>query len=110
MTNTVTRDELRARDRCRRRRRRDARPAVLRGRPPPGRDQHPADRDRAARAGAAARQSGADRCSNAACRNSEIAAEQLRALGYADVRKYADGKENWREAGLALEHGAAVAA
>jgi rhodanese-related sulfurtransferase len=49
-------------------------------------------------------------CSNTACRNSEIAAAQLRALGYADVRKYAEGKEDWREAGLALESGAALAA
>ncbi|HEV7804638.1 MAG TPA: rhodanese-like domain-containing protein [Solirubrobacteraceae bacterium] len=49
-------------------------------------------------------------CSNLACRNSEMAAAQLRALGYADVRKYAEGKEDWREAGLALEHGAAVPA
>jgi rhodanese-related sulfurtransferase len=49
-------------------------------------------------------------CSNTACRNSEIAAAQLRALGYGDVRKYAEGKEDWREAGLALESGAALAA
>ena len=49
-------------------------------------------------------------CSNTACRNSEIAAAQLRSLGYGDVRKYAEGKEDWREAGLALESGAPVAA
>ena len=49
-------------------------------------------------------------CSNPACRNSEAAAAQLRALGYTDVRKYADGKDDWRAAGLALESGAAGAA
>ena len=44
-------------------------------------------------------------CSNTACRNSEIVAAQLRALGYLDVRKYAEGKEDWREAGLPLQTG-----
>jgi rhodanese-related sulfurtransferase len=39
-------------------------------------------------------------CSNSACRNSEIVAAQLRALGYLNVRKYAEGKEDWRDAGL----------
>jgi rhodanese-related sulfurtransferase len=33
----------------------------------------------------------------------------LRARGYTDVRKYADGKDDWRAAGLPLESGAAVA-
>jgi len=41
-------------------------------------------------------------CSNSACRNSEIAANQLTAMGYANVRKYAEGKDDWREAGLPL--------
>ena len=41
-------------------------------------------------------------CSNTACRNSEIAANQLAAMGYTDVRKYAEGKDDWREAGLEL--------
>ncbi len=49
-------------------------------------------------------------CSNTACRNSEIAASQLRALGYGNVRTYAEGKQDWREAGLPLESGAAVGA
>ena len=49
-------------------------------------------------------------CSNTACRNSEIAAAQLRSLGYSDVRKYAEGKDDWREAGLPLHSGAAVTA
>lgn len=42
-------------------------------------------------------------CSNTACRNSEVAAAQLRSLGYLNVRKYAEGKEDWRDAGLPLE-------
>jgi rhodanese-related sulfurtransferase len=41
-------------------------------------------------------------CSNLACRNSEIAANQLVAMGYTNVRKYAAGKDDWREAGLPL--------
>ena len=48
-------------------------------------------------------------CSNTACRNSEIAANQLAALGYTDVRRYPEGKQDWQEAGLPLERGAAVA-
>ena len=47
-------------------------------------------------------------CSNTACRNSEVAAAQLRALGYTNVRKYAEGKQDWEEAGLPLEVPAAV--
>lgn len=42
-------------------------------------------------------------CSNTACRNSEIAANELRALGYTNVRKYAEGKQDWTDAGLPLE-------
>lgn len=42
-------------------------------------------------------------CSNTACRNSEIAANQLTAMGYSNVRKYAEGKDDWAEAGLPLE-------
>jgi rhodanese-related sulfurtransferase len=42
-------------------------------------------------------------CSNTACRNSEAAANQLIAMGYTDVRKYAEGKQDWQEAGLPLE-------
>jgi rhodanese-related sulfurtransferase len=44
-------------------------------------------------------------CSNAACRNSEIAANELIALGYSNVRKYAEGKQDWTEAGLPLSEG-----
>ena len=48
-------------------------------------------------------------CSNPACANSGIAAAQLTKLGYTNVRKYADGKDDWRAAGLPLEQGAPVA-
>jgi rhodanese-related sulfurtransferase len=48
-------------------------------------------------------------CSNTACRNSEIAAGQLAAMGYTNVRKYAEGKQDWTEAGLPLQSGAVVA-
>jgi rhodanese-related sulfurtransferase len=42
-------------------------------------------------------------CSNTACRNCEIAANQLTAMGYTNVQRYAEGKEDWAEAGLPLE-------
>jgi rhodanese-related sulfurtransferase len=48
-------------------------------------------------------------CSNTACPNSGIAQAQLVKLGYTNVRKYAEGKDDWRAAGLPLEHGAPVA-
>ena len=48
-------------------------------------------------------------CSNTACQNSTIAARRLGELGYTDVRKYAEGKEDWIGAGLPVETGAAVA-
>jgi rhodanese-related sulfurtransferase len=38
-----------------------------------------------------------------------IAAAQLTKLGYTNVRKYAEGKQDWSEAGLPLEQGAPVA-
>lgn len=45
-------------------------------------------------------------CSNTACRNSAIVQAQLLARGYTDVRKYAEGKDDWRDAGLPLQAGA----
>jgi rhodanese-related sulfurtransferase len=42
-------------------------------------------------------------CSNTACANSESAANQLSAMGYTNVRKYAEGKQDWQQAGLPLE-------
>ncbi len=44
-------------------------------------------------------------CSNTACANSESAANQLTALGYTNVRKYAEGKQDWKAAGLPIETG-----
>jgi rhodanese-related sulfurtransferase len=41
-------------------------------------------------------------CSNPACQNSRIAAEKLTKLGYTDVRRYEEGKQDWEEAGLSL--------
>jgi rhodanese-related sulfurtransferase len=42
-------------------------------------------------------------CAGPACPNSKIAARQLEALGYSNVRAYEGGKEDWTEAGLPLE-------
>lgn len=47
-------------------------------------------------------------CSNSACRNSEIAANQLIAMGYTNVRRYSEGKQDWADAGLPLESSARV--
>ena len=46
-------------------------------------------------------------CSNTACRNSGVAQAQLLRLGYTDVRKYAEGIQDWVEAGLPTETGVA---
>ena len=48
-------------------------------------------------------------CSNTACANSGIAQAHLAKLGYTNERKYAEGKQDWTEAGLPVEHGAPVA-
>jgi rhodanese-related sulfurtransferase len=48
-------------------------------------------------------------CANRACRNSEIAADKLVALGYTNVREYAEGKADWIEAGLPVEAGPGAA-
>jgi rhodanese-related sulfurtransferase len=45
-------------------------------------------------------------CSNRACQNSRVAAEKLARLGYNDVRRYEAGKDDWVQAGLAVETGA----
>jgi rhodanese-related sulfurtransferase len=42
-------------------------------------------------------------CSSSICQNSAITAEVLRDMGYTDVRRYVEGKEDWRSAGLPLE-------
>ena len=48
-------------------------------------------------------------CSNTACRNSGVAQAKLARLGYTNVLKYAEGKDDWVTAGLPLEAGAPVA-
>jgi rhodanese-related sulfurtransferase len=48
-------------------------------------------------------------CASLTCRNSEIAANKLVALGYTNVREYAEGKADWIEAGLPVEASAGVA-
>jgi rhodanese-related sulfurtransferase len=48
-------------------------------------------------------------CANTPCPNSGIAATVLTKLGYTDVREYVEGKQDWSDAGLPLEHGVPVA-
>jgi rhodanese-related sulfurtransferase len=48
-------------------------------------------------------------CASLTCRNSEIAANKLVALGYTNVREYAEGKADWIEAGLPVEASAGAA-
>ena len=45
-------------------------------------------------------------CSNVACTNSRLVAERLASLGYTDVRRYEQGKDDWVDAGLPVETGA----
>lgn len=40
-------------------------------------------------------------CASAACQNSTQVAKRLEALGYTNVLKYLEGKQDWIEAGLA---------
>lgn len=49
-------------------------------------------------------------CANLPCPNSEIAAERLSELGYTHVREYAEGKQDWLDAGYPIEQGVAAAA
>jgi rhodanese-related sulfurtransferase len=49
-------------------------------------------------------------CANTPCQNSRIAAETLVALGYTNVFEYVEGKQDWVEAGLALEKSPVVQA
>jgi rhodanese-related sulfurtransferase len=48
-------------------------------------------------------------CANTPCPNSGIAATVLTKLGYTDVREYVEGKQDWSDTGLPLEHGVPVA-
>jgi rhodanese-related sulfurtransferase len=47
-------------------------------------------------------------CSNPQCRNSSAVQAQLQSMGYSDVRKYVEGKDDWSAAGLPLTAGATV--
>ncbi|MGE0025873.1 MAG: rhodanese-like domain-containing protein [Thermoleophilia bacterium] len=49
-------------------------------------------------------------CANLPCQNSGIATRELIAMGYRDVREYAEGKQDWIDAGLPVEAGARAAA
>jgi len=42
-------------------------------------------------------------CASSDCQNSHLAAASLHKLGYANVYVYAEGKKDWKEAGLPLE-------
>jgi rhodanese-related sulfurtransferase len=42
-------------------------------------------------------------CANRACRNSHVAAAVLTSLGYQNVRVFAGGKEEWKQAGFPFE-------
>jgi rhodanese-related sulfurtransferase len=42
-------------------------------------------------------------CTSPDCADSHETANRLQALGYTNVRRYAGGKNEWREAGLPLE-------
>jgi rhodanese-related sulfurtransferase len=44
-------------------------------------------------------------CASVDCDSSHIVAEKLLALGYRNVRHYAEGKKDWVDAGLPLEGG-----
>ncbi|MGI8976540.1 MAG: rhodanese-like domain-containing protein [Thermomicrobiales bacterium] len=47
-------------------------------------------------------------CANLPCENSEAAARRLIELGYTNVRDYAEGKQDWIDARLPTESGAAA--
>lgn len=47
-------------------------------------------------------------CANVNCQNSHIAANALLGLGYRNVAVYAEGKQDWVEAGLPVQSGPAL--
>ena len=49
-------------------------------------------------------------CASRGCQNSHAAAARLAQLGYQNVAVYPGGKQEWSEAGLAVERGEAQAA
>jgi rhodanese-related sulfurtransferase len=44
-------------------------------------------------------------CANVNCQNSHVAAHELTKLGYRNVAVYAEGKQDWTNAGLPVEKG-----
>lgn len=44
-------------------------------------------------------------CASSTCQNSHMAANVLRQIGYADVSVYAGGKQDWADAGFPVETG-----
>lgn len=48
-------------------------------------------------------------CSGSICQNSLHVAEELQQLGYAAVKRYIEGKEDWKQAGLPMERATATA-
>lgn len=48
-------------------------------------------------------------CASLPCQNSGIAAERLAELGYTTVFEYAEGKQDWIDAGYPVARGAAAA-
>ena len=48
-------------------------------------------------------------CANPACQNSSQVARKLEHLGYTSVRKYAEGIQDWVEAGLPTQTGTLAA-
>jgi rhodanese-related sulfurtransferase len=49
-------------------------------------------------------------CASRSCQNSHVAAAKLSQMGYENVVVYAGGKQDWSEAGLAIERGEVLAA
>ncbi|HEY6727963.1 MAG TPA: rhodanese-like domain-containing protein [Polyangiaceae bacterium] len=45
-------------------------------------------------------------CASSTCKNSDVAARALLALGFRDVRVYSGGKADWMDGGLPVETGA----
>ena len=48
-------------------------------------------------------------CANTPCQNSRIAAQTLASMGYTNVAEYAEGKQDWIDAGLPIETDRAAA-
>jgi len=49
-------------------------------------------------------------CASATCQNSHIAARILEQQGYTNVAVYAEGKQDWQQAGLPVERGETISA